>query len=183
MSILSVQAAIVSALAAVERSGESVFRSVVSHGGRVDLDTLRRYTTGSPTVLVSCLGGSVMRSGSATHLDAEWAAFLVAQDSVTPRVTTAVGAVDILVQAVADNLWSESSSVAGAPSQVRAQNLYSAGTDARGVALWAVTWTQRVVMDEAPVAYEDLLSVVCGIDDPDTSASPDLDVVIEVSHV
>jgi phage gp37-like protein len=181
VSILSTQAAILAALATVERAGERVFRAVLPHGGRFDLDALRRYTASSPAVMVSCLGGSVVRGMGSAALDAEWAAFLVAQDSVTSRVTTALGAVDVLATTVAENPWG--ANVDGAPSQIRVQNLYSAGTDARGVSLWAVTWVQRITLDEEPANYEDLLSVVWGLDDPDTTADPDIDSVVEVPHV
>lgn len=109
----------------------------------------------------------------------DWAVFIVAQDSAEAvRADIGTGAVDLVARCVLECPWSDEA--ASAPHDVRVQNLYSAGTDARGVSLWAVTFSQSVELDgDVPVGVP-LQRIVWELDDPETSVDPDIESVLEI---
>jgi len=176
MSLATMQLAIADSLAGVEG-----VKACAVHAGRFELAQLRRYTAKSPCVLMACLGGDLDRvGGGGVTLSAQWAAFIIAQDAAgAARKDTALAVVELVALAVVDNAWADYS--ASGPRNLKVQNLYTDSADARGVALWAVTWDQACLLDagDAP-SYEPLhlIDVTYDVDDTDAIL---LD-TIEVTH-
>jgi phage gp37-like protein len=125
-------------------------RTCQAHGGRFDLGELSRWAMQSPAVIVSVLGGAVEREGGANVINTKVVAFVITPgSSVSHRDIAVMSIVDSLVAMVCQNSWNYED--AQAPQNMSAENLYSGDLDKTGVALWAVTWDQRLdvgILDE-----------------------------------
>lgn len=153
MSLLDVRNAIVGEIHGHLPS----LRTCEGHGGRFDARELQRWAKKAPAVLVACLGfNGLSRNRTATM---QFAAFvLVGSKPREPRDE----AVLLLVSAVANlldgNTWGLEM-VESAPEQIRANNLYSAIVDKRGMALWGITWRQNVNLSNFdPSTLDDFLT-------------------------
>jgi hypothetical protein len=116
-----------------------------AHGGRFDLEELKRMAAKAPCVRLAVLGvddAQQTRSGEAELL-ARLGAFVVAK--AAPGLTrdrAALAIVDTILGVVPGNRFSlDATQPAG---DVRADNLYSGDVDQAGVAMWAVSWHQKV---------------------------------------
>lgn len=120
-------------------------RECEAHPGRFNLDELKRFLTKAPSVRVACLGiGRFEREASGMiDCDVQFAAFVLTDGSVRlPGGAAAVNIITALVPLIDRNDWGLEN--VGAAVVTRAENLYGGDLDNKGVALWALTWTQTV---------------------------------------
>lgn len=142
MSLVALQTAIISAI----DSGVSTFRTVEDHGGRYDLDEVKRIATKQPACLVSVLGGPVERmAGSTARCMADIVAAVVTMgSSQTGRDAAAAALAEAVAVLAIENAWEYED--AKAPERIFIDNLYSGALDRLGVALWFVRWKQLTVL-------------------------------------
>lgn len=164
MSLTTIRKAVADAVLA----GVPGLKTCEPHGGRFDASELRRLAVGGPAVFVAVLGVQdlVFEHGEAKG-EVQFAAFAVAGDKAgLPRDKAVMAMADALALLVPDNRWGldESESV---PMRVRAENLFSVTVDKAGVALWAVSWRQRMALgqglDDSTLETLDLFAT-CDID-------------------
>jgi len=124
-------------------------RTCETHGGRFDAAELRRLAPRTPAALVTTLAlDDLRREHGEYKSEVTFAVFVLTTDRPgLPRDEAALAVVDALARTIPDNRWSmaESETV---PDRLRAENLYSGGLDKSGVALWAVSWRQRMVLGQ-----------------------------------
>ena len=151
MSLLDTRQAIAAALeVAIGNLAQSG-----THGGRFDLAELRRWANRSPCVLSACLGvqGVDLEGGTQPVANARWAAYVITRgDHIEKRDAQAVAIVETVLATVPGNDWGETDT--HNPKSIRADNLYNSALDKVGIALWAVTWDQR--LDLSTVALSSL---------------------------
>lgn len=127
--------------------------SVEAHGGTFDLDELKRVALKAPAVRVCLMGtGQGQRA-----TEGEWyvplhlAAAVITKDSIVDSVKVDRGmaaaalatAVTIIVQGCRFGL-----SGVGQPEDLIARNEFTGKLDATGIAIWQVTWTQRILIGD-----------------------------------
>ena len=124
------------------------------HGGRFDGEELKRRAARTPAVLIVCLGADKITPSDTGARDLHLAltAFIITRD--TPKLTRQSAAMTIaetVIDLVTDNRFTEGAFPA---ERVKMQNLYAGPIDRHGVALWAVSWVQRL-RTGAPAADQD----------------------------
>ena len=135
-----------------------------AHGGRFDLNELKRVSAKAPALFVAVLGfGDLKESHGEYEAVVSWAAFVVTRDA--PRVhrdKAAVALVDALALIVPDNTWGTDACL-NTPQNVRGDNLFNSTVDKAGVAMWAVSWRQSMrfaqAMTEEALASLDLFEI------------------------
>lgn len=145
---------------------------VETHPGRFNAQELRRYSKKAPVVLVAAMSVPTFedepRPGQAV---VQWAAFVVTKDAPgNSRDAQAITLSEAVMQHIRRNDWGNSD--VSKPERVNAENLYSAEIDKVGVAMWAVSWRQKVAMqpvkDVSELADFALYSATHEIGDADT---------------
>jgi len=123
-------------------TGVSSFKHVAVHGGRFTSDEIRRYAVKAPAALVACLGiDNIVDTMVDLVATMRWGIYVVTRgDSSTRRDSEALTLIQALAVLVKGNDFDESALVR--PENLRAENIYSGGIDNKGIALWALTWTQ-----------------------------------------
>lgn len=119
--------------------------------GRFDLDELKTVTARAPAVLVARLGAAMPRplAGPHWHYHLRVAAFVVTKDALDLKRDLAAGTIcQALLQRIPGATWGLAA--AGPAQDVADQSLSGASLKAKGIALWAVTWTQPVVLEDLP---------------------------------
>jgi phage gp37-like protein len=121
-----------------------------SHGGRFDLNELKRVSSKAPAAYVATLGFSNLKELSGTYeATVAWGVFVVAKDQRgAKRDQVALSIVDMLSLILPGNNWSLDESL-GTPERIQADNLFSALIDKAGVAMWAITWRQHMELGRA----------------------------------
>ena len=164
MSVLTVRDAIVADL----RAALPELVSCGTYPGRFDAAELARFSTRVPTALVACLGLDAIDERGEVGALASLAVFVVAGQ----RDTVALAVVEAVAARVIGNRWG-SDLVETLPADVRAENLYSAAMDTRGVALWSVNWRQRVTLDpRVPAGLDDFLTFDARYERPGEDGEP-----------
>ncbi|AMK09648.1 phage protein Gp37 [Pseudodesulfovibrio indicus] len=134
--------------------------SVESHGGRFDQAELRRIMAKAPAVFVATLGFSDLKYDHGDfQATISWGAFVVTRDA--PKVSRDQGAsvlVNALAMTIPENTWSLDNECVNTPQAVRGDNLFSATVDKLGVAMWAITWRQTMLLGKA-LSDEDLAAL------------------------
>lgn len=172
MSILSLRDDMKDALAA----GVSDFAAVYTHGGRFDLDELKRWAVKSPCALIGPLNISEVRmEGGQTVAAIDWGCYIVAKDTPTMKrdamALTLVGAALAVINP--EQCWDDDD--AHVPGLIKAQNLYGGKLDGNGVALWAITWTQALDINAFDASQlEDFLRYRENADVPTSEIAVDL---------
>jgi hypothetical protein len=151
MILVQLRDAIVSGV----KSAMPALLEVKPHGGRFDLDEIKKTAARSPSARVGCLGlREITFEGAVAKATSIWGVFVVANDQPgTSRDTVALTVVAGIGAVLPDNCWGLDASVDGA-RQVRADNLFSKALDDNGIALWAITFNHQV--DLARVDATDL---------------------------
>ena len=134
--------------------------------GPVGRDVLSRLGKRAPAVLLSCLAvrsiepapggevritdeGVVSPQGS-TDADLQVGAFVVTRDAPQlPRDEAALAIVEGVLQWLP--FWKRPDVKSGPPRGVRADNLFSEKLDGAGIAIWAITWSQKLRLDSDAV--------------------------------
>lgn len=156
---------------------------VEAHGGRFDLDEIKRLAAKSPSMLVACLGVLSARANSAGETEAvcKWAAFVLTTDKrAVPRDVGALTLVAAVLPVIPDNRWEVDG--VNVPRNVRADNLFSTALDKIGVALWAVTWDQEITLgglDESTLDLFALMHVDWDLATPDETFEAVDDIELE----
>lgn len=126
-------------------------REVAAHAGRFDIDELKAFTARAPAVRVALLrvDAGVEAAGPAIRREAALAAFIVTRDApALPRDRAAATIAQALLTLVEGNRWA--SPDLGQARNVAAENLYNAGARGQGVSLWAVSWSQPLMLEAGP---------------------------------
>lgn len=123
---------------------------VEGYEGSLTPDELRRVFVKTPAVLIVALGFPEGEDqGAATTVTVRWGAFVLTADAnARQRGNHALE--------LAEAVYVLALQLGGAG--VTAENLYNSEGDGRGVALWSVSWRQRVdiTRDEVATAFESL---------------------------
>lgn len=122
-----------------------------THGGRFDLEELKRVSRRAPAVLVSAVQIPALADNRANQMRVRWVAYLIVKDA--PGASRDVAALDYteaLMRLVKGNDWGLKS--LQRPENIAADNLYSGGSDRNGMALWAVSWQQVVNLSHADIS-------------------------------
>lgn len=147
MKLTEIRAAIVSSISDKLPS----LKTCAAHGGRFDKEELQRIGTKAPAVFVSCLsfGGAEGETGETTA-PVKWFLFIVTKDA--PRQDKDELAMDMaeaLVAHIVGNDWDLGGVAIEEPTQIVGQNLFSTELDKKGVAMWAVSFTQKMQLQAA----------------------------------
>ena len=169
MSLLDLRQAIVDDL----QANIPDLKECAGHAGRFDREEIRRIAHKSPAVFVACLAASETEDeGGEIESDLRWGAFIVAKDQrAVKRDEVALALLQALLLHLPGNRWNVE---AGRPENIAAQNLYSGKIDKLGIAMWGVSWSQRMTLgaalDETTLAVFATLhtehSLVPGVDEP-----------------
>lgn len=141
MNLIEIRQAIVDTV----KDALPTLRTIETHGGRFDAGELARVSARAPAVFVAAmrLGRIEARQGSVLA-DVNWAMFVVTKDEpAVHRDAAALLIVNALTGVVSSARWDIAAST-DTPKDITAQNLFSAAFDQRGVACWALSWTQRM---------------------------------------
>ncbi|SPD73813.1 conserved hypothetical protein [uncultured Desulfobacterium sp.] len=156
---------------------------VEPHGGRFDLEELKRLAQRSPSMLVACLGVVSARANSAGETEAvcKWAAFVLTTDKRgVARDVGVLALVAAVLPVIPDNCWGVDG--VNSPKNIRADNLFSTALDKIGVALWAITWDQEITLgglDEGSLDLFALMHVDWDLAPPDGTFEAVDDVELE----
>lgn len=119
--------------------------------GRFDLDELKTVQARAPAVLVSRLGSTMPRPLAGPHYiyALRMAAFVVTRDALDlQRDLAAASICQALLQRIPDAAWGLGG--VGPATDVADQSLSGAALKAKGISLWAVSWTQPVTLSPLP---------------------------------
>lgn len=143
MSTVAVRTAIVNT---IRTALGATAKHVGAHSGRFDAGELARVSVNAPAVFISALAQSgINNSNGSSSATVSWAAFVVTTNvPQVPRDVSALLVVDILKRVIPDNRWGLEEEAESLPKNIQAQNLFSADIDARGVAMWALSWQQDI---------------------------------------
>jgi hypothetical protein len=142
MTLVALRTAIVSSI----EVNVSAFNQVEEHGGSFNKQELQRCATKAPACFVAVLGGPVTRDSTQAVIQANVGAFIVTRGSSgTKRDAAVLSLVESVVGLAVENKWAYAH--AKAPTDIRVDNLYSGDIDAKGVALWSVSWSQQADVD------------------------------------
>ena len=126
--------------------GEFGLKTVKTHSGKFTTDSLRKLIAGkTPTVLIAAL-----RVGSVNRVDNDqvetsiyFAAYVITTDKkAINKDESALNIVEALLSILPNNRWGVVGQDIGVPKSINAENLYSNDTDAKGVAIWTLSWQQ-----------------------------------------
>ena len=133
-------------------------KSVAAHPGRFDLEELKRFALAAPAVRVALPGlpRVEVRSDERLEVTAQVACFVVTRDAPgLPRDDAALAIAQGLLELAALNQWgvdAEAGFGVLPARELRAESLYSAEIDRAGVAFWAVSWRQRLILRQSVFA-------------------------------
>ncbi len=119
------------------------FAQVYTHGGRFDVEELKRWSVKAPCAVVGALGINSIDSEAGQPVAlVEWGAFIVTKDTADlKRDVSALGLVEALLGIVTPlERWGDDA--AHVPTAIKATNLYGGQLDKTGIALWMIGWTQ-----------------------------------------
>jgi phage gp37-like protein len=128
-------------------------RTCQKHAGRISIEELAALSVTSPALLIAFLGtDKVEESGTEEMIvPCRFAAYVVTQDAKElPRDTAAKNIVEALLAWIPNQRFKASDLnppvSCSTPEQVAATNLYDGAVRGKAVALWAVSWLQRVTI-------------------------------------
>lgn len=119
--------------------------------GRFDLAELQTVAVRAPAVLVARLGSSMPRPLAGPHYiySLRMAAFVVTKDVPgLARDAAAAAICQALLQRIPDATWGIDG--LGPAADVADQSLSGGAQKAKGVTIWAVTWTQPTTLEQLP---------------------------------
>lgn len=139
MSLLSLRDAIASTL----RQSINGFAEVDTHGGRFDIDEIKRWAKKTPCCIVGPLGVNDFKyEGGQMVAMMEWGAFIIAKDQKDlTRHDLALVLLESMIYMI-NPTQRFKDDAAHAPESILASNLYNGTLDSQGLSLWAVTWVQ-----------------------------------------
>jgi hypothetical protein len=126
-----------------------------SHGGRFDLEELRRWGKKAPAVLVAMTDASEAQLAQGVETMATYVIFVITRDTVAAlRDVAAINLVQGILTMLPGQVWPPAEEEAEnpfvtEPERVSAQNFFSTALDAEGVAMWAISFRQTVSLGDA----------------------------------
>ena len=123
-------------------------RTCTTRAGAMVAGDVDKLGAASPAVVVSWLEArpAVERTGPQPSFDLGLAAYVITKDRMGVDRETAAAAIAARIMAlVPTRTWGRRE--AGEATGVRLQSLVSAALREKGIALWAVTWTQPLVLE------------------------------------
>jgi hypothetical protein len=125
---------------------------VEEHGGRMDLEEIKRWATGAPALIVACLGvPSVSVEGGMTVAEASWAVCILTRNVPGEfKDVASMALVGAVLAGLPTQRWAGTASKM--PKNIRADNAYSSTLDKLGVSLWLISWQQAVDLPETTYA-------------------------------
>lgn len=138
-------------------------RTCEVHDGRWDADEIKRWSKRTPAMLVAWMGTAQVEMPGIrwSDCDQELAAFIMTSTglragapaagrggAILKRGEASRALVDWLLLYIPRARWGFTGDV-GAATEIRARNLYSGTVDKRNLAVWTVTWRQKLRL-EAP---------------------------------
>lgn len=141
MSLTAVKTAIVDAF----KLAIPDLRTCETHGGRFDEKELQRISRRPPALFVAALGmGDFEDRAGSNSYEIRFGVFLIAKDQPgQQRAEVCELLAEAVLKTLKGNRWDQDA-VESRPSNIAASNLYGANIDRHSVAMWAVTWRQRV---------------------------------------
>jgi len=125
------------------------------HGGRFDLEELRRWGKKAPAVLVAMTDASEAQLAQGVETTATYVIFVITRDTVAAlRDVAAINLVQGILTMLPGQVWPPAEEEAenpfvAEPERVSAQNFFSTALDAEGVAMWAISFRQTVSLGDA----------------------------------
>ncbi len=140
-------------------------KTVETHNGRFNLEELGTISTKAPAVFVSFLTISSVEEAGDDRMDlnCQFAAYLVADDAKgLKRDAAAKNMAEAITVWLPNNRFGVEG--VGAPAKISATNLYSGKARSKAVALWAISWEQKIrvgdsIFDEDGLLPEHVYSV------------------------
>ncbi len=117
-----------------------------SHGGRIDKDEIKRMSGRAPAVYVAVMAtGKPEEVGTGEQdVPVTFVAYVVTSDKPKlPRAVAALNMTEFLIERIYGRKWGFEDNVFSAGTAA-SKNLYSGKIATKGIALWAVTWSQTV---------------------------------------
>lgn len=145
---------ILDTIAAAIRAALPALKSCEAHGGRFDAQELMRVAAKAPALFVAITRVNNLRlEYGERKAELMFAGFIVTKDTPgADRAQMALTILQALAGIIPDNRWN----IDGAeslPTNIEAQNLFSAALDKKGVAMWAISWRQTfAIAQEVDVA-------------------------------
>lgn len=166
------------------KNGVPELRAVTTHGGRFTEEELKRWGVNAPCAVVAAVGfDGIEREGGVLIADVSWATFLVTKDSLTAKRDEAalLLAVKLLQVITPEQRWDVEGTAEA--MEIKAQNLFGSKLDGMGVALWAVTWQQKVDINTVnDDALADFLRVRGDFDIAEEVATPEMGIAVDVRN-
>lgn len=144
MSLSAAHAAVVSTLATAFADW-----TVEAHGGSFTERELPLLLARAPLLLASCLAVDRMTPYRETGWRAQtrWAVYVFGADTATTdRAVLALDAVAALLAWLPDQRWGLAAAELPDQESFAAENLYTGQANILQVSLWAVTWTQTLIL-------------------------------------
>lgn len=153
MRMLDLRTAVANTLTADSRM-VAAGAKVHTHGGFFDLKELLAYgAQGAPAAILAMLMAEGVTQGGQAVAECRFAIVLLCEDKPAPndRSRQVIDLSDAVLRIVlkTGQRWGLTAHGVGAPTDVRARNLYSRDLDAKGVALWGVEWRQQIDLAES----------------------------------
>jgi phage gp37-like protein len=143
MKIIDMRDAIVDTVR--DKVGDAV--QVFKHGGTFDLAQINRYAAKAPAVVVSLLA---MRDysieGTERVADLRWIMMVITKSRPNEeRDEKLLAILEILLHLIGDQRWG----IDGVhrTTNINGANMFTAKVDAKGLALWSLTWDQKTDME------------------------------------
>lgn len=131
---------------------------VVTHGGDFGLEDLQRYAVQAPCLVVAALRFDPTDEGGTIAAETVMGVVAVAKD--TPGLRRDAGALTLIDTATRVLMRIGVPATGGSrPRNVIARNLFSTKLDVTGVAMWCLTYTQVVDLQDDVSSYVDLAKV------------------------
>jgi phage gp37-like protein len=129
---------------------------VSMHGGRFTLEQIKRHTRRSPAVILACAGlpDLEIQGGAERVVTTRWVAMVMATDRErNTRDEKCIATVELILHLLGDQRWDLDD--VHRTSDIDATNLFAPDVERHGLALWAVTWDQKV---DLPGTYANALA-------------------------
>lgn len=131
-------------------------RTCRKHAGRISIEELASVSVASPALLIAFLGTDKIEENGTEEMIApcRFAAYVVTEDSKgLSRDTAAKNIVEALLVWLPNQRFGapqlDPPVSCATPEQVAATNLYDGNVRGKAVALWAVSWLQRVTVGKS----------------------------------
>lgn len=154
---LSTMVAVREAVKETIRSQLKDFRTIETHGGLFDVDSLKRYSTKTPSCIIAV--GSIPNfehQGGQRRADVMFNAVIITEgEKFKIKDAAALFFVEKIIELLDQQTWGLGARdqaadptlvqcIGGTPKDIAADNAFARDTDKKGKAIWVVRWTQNI---------------------------------------